>query len=51
MVRTDQEQGKIERHHYSVLDGNALYKGDMKLRRVILMLISLYKEWEMDPLS
>jgi hypothetical protein len=46
MVRTGEEHGKIEHRQCSTLAGSALFKGDMKRRRAILMLISLYIEWE-----
>jgi hypothetical protein len=45
------EQGKIGCRHYSTLAGNAHYKGGMKWRHAILMLVSLYAEWETHPLS
>jgi hypothetical protein len=51
MVRIGQEQGNIRCHHCSALAGNAYYKGDTKWRPTILMLISLYMEWETHPLS
>jgi hypothetical protein len=46
-----QEQDKIGCHHCSVVAGNMHYKGDTKRRCTILILISLYTEWEMRPLS
>jgi hypothetical protein len=51
MVRIGQEQGHIGRHHYSALVGSAHYKGEIKRRHVILMLVSLYMEREACPLS
>jgi hypothetical protein len=45
-IQKGQEHGKIGRCHYSTLAVNTLYRGDMKQRRVILTLVSLYREWE-----
>jgi hypothetical protein len=46
MVRTGQEHNKITRRHRSTLAMNTLYKGDTKQIHVILILVSLYTEWE-----
>jgi hypothetical protein len=51
LIQKGQELGKIGHHNCSALAGNTLYKGDMNWRHAILMLVSLYREWEMRPLS